>query len=99
MWTSRNEKLANAPGTRFAIDLDSRPASFSDEREKGKRKRGHSTYALKYNSALPSLNVPLPSLIEIKESGGSSAGPEVLLNATAARIKAEIDLYKAKKGI
>jgi len=30
MWTSRNEKLANALGTRFAIDLDSRPATFSD---------------------------------------------------------------------
>lgn len=30
MWTSRNEKLANARGMRFTINLDSRPATFAD---------------------------------------------------------------------
>jgi hypothetical protein len=30
MWTPRSEKLVNARGMRFTIDLDSRPATFSD---------------------------------------------------------------------
>ncbi len=30
MWTPRREKLVNARGMRFAIDLDSRPATFAD---------------------------------------------------------------------
>ena len=30
MWTSRSEKLTNMHGLRFAIDQDSRPATFAD---------------------------------------------------------------------
>ncbi|QDT71667.1 hypothetical protein I41_08270 [Lacipirellula limnantheis] len=30
MWTTRSEKLTNARGFRFAMNLDSRPATFSD---------------------------------------------------------------------
>lgn len=30
MWTPRSEELSNGQGIRFALDLDSRPATFSD---------------------------------------------------------------------
>ncbi|MEQ1906349.1 MAG: hypothetical protein ABL888_19355 [Pirellulaceae bacterium] len=30
MWTFRSEKLTNARGLRFAVNLDSRPATFAD---------------------------------------------------------------------